>query len=96
MRVVASLETVERICQSGGLLFVWVSRSRGPRLVLTTLVASLDPPAEAFDFRRLEQDDFTVFVHPSIDPLPEELWVDFRGRQSPHPCAYWNGLAFRA
>jgi hypothetical protein len=94
MRFVASPETVERIREGGGLLFIWASRSRGPRLVLTTLVASLDPPANAFDFTRLEHDDFTLFLDPNINPAPEEAWVEFRGRRLPHPCAYWNGLAF--
>jgi hypothetical protein len=94
MRIVASAETVERICLGGGLLFVWASRSSGPRLVLTTLAASLDPPPKAFDFRRLEHDHFTLFLHPDVNPLPEALWIEFHGRRLPHPCAYWNGLAF--
>lgn len=95
MRIVASVETVGLIRQSGGLLFVWATRSLGPRLALTTLTASLDPPPNAFDFARQEINGFTLFVHPNLDPPPEELWIDFQGRRRLHPCAYWNGLAFR-
>ena len=47
MRIVASPETVSGIRDGGGLLFVWRAASRGPRLVLTILVASLDPPPDA-------------------------------------------------
>ena len=43
MRIVASPETVSGIRDGGGLLFVWRASSRGPRLVLTILDASLDP-----------------------------------------------------
>ncbi len=93
MRIVASPETVARINDGGGLLFVWPSTSRGPRLVLTILACSLDPPPEALDFRRLDTDLFTVFLHPSIRSLPDELWVEYHGRHHSHVCVYWNGLA---
>jgi hypothetical protein len=93
MRVVASAEAVARIHEGGGLLFVWPFSSRGPRLVLTVLVCSLDPPHRALDFRRIDNDLFTLFLHPNIDSLPTELWVELRGRH-PRLCVYWNGLAF--
>lgn len=94
MQIVASPETVARIHEGGGLLFVWPFSSRGPKLVLTILVCSLDPPRDALDFRRLDNDLFTLFLHPSIRSLPNELWVEFRGRHPPKVCVYWNGLAF--
>ncbi len=94
MRVVASPETAALIHDGGGLLFIWPFSSRGPRLVLTTLVCSLDPPREALGFRRLDNRLFTLFLHPSIRSLPDELWVEYHGRHPPHVCVYWNGLAF--
>jgi hypothetical protein len=96
VRIVTSPETVARVRDGGGLLFVGPCSSRGPRLVLTFLVASLDPPPNALDFRRFEDDVFTLFLHSSIHSLPDELWVEFRGRRLAHVCAYWNGLAFIA
>jgi hypothetical protein len=90
VRIVASPETAARVRDRGGLLFVWPCTSRRPRLVLTILVASLDPPPSALDFRRFEDDVFTLFLHPSIHSLPDELWVEFRGHRLAHVCAYWN------
>jgi hypothetical protein len=96
MRIVASPETISRIRDRGGQLFVWRYSSRGPRLALTILLASLDPPAGALDYRRLEHDPFTLFLHPSIHTLPDELGVEFRGHRLPKVRVYWNGLAFVA
>jgi hypothetical protein len=96
VRIVASPKTVARIRDGGALLFMWPCSSRGPRLVLTVLVASLDPPPDALDYRRFEHDRLTLFLHPSIHSLPDELWVEFRGRRLRHVCVYWNGLAFVA
>ena len=96
MRIVASPETVSGICDGGGLLFVWRATSRGPRLVLTVLVATFDPPPDAFDYRRFDHGPFTLFLHPSIRSLPDELWVELRGNRTPHVCVYWNGLAYVA
>jgi hypothetical protein len=96
MRIIASPETVSGIRDGGGLLFVWRASSRGPRLVLTFLVASLDPPPDALDYGRFDHDLFTLFLHPRIHSLPDELWVEFRGHRRPHVCVYWNGLAFVA
>lgn len=96
MRIVASPETVSGIRDGGGLLFVWRASSRGPRLVLTILDASLDPPHDALDYRRFDQGPFTLFLHPNIHSLPDELWVELRGHRIPHVCVYWNGLAYVA
>jgi hypothetical protein len=96
MRIVASPETVSGIRDSGGLLFVWRASSRGPRLVLTILDASLDPPPDAFDYRRVDCDPFTLFFHPTMYCLPDELWVELRGHRTPHVRVYWNGLAYVA
>jgi hypothetical protein len=38
--------------------------------------------------------DFLLFRHPSVQTLPEELLVVFRGRRHPHIKAYWDGLAY--
>ena len=94
MRIVASPETVERIHDGGGLLFIWPFSSRGPRLVFTILLCSLDPPPGALDYRRLDNDMFTLFLHPSIRSLPDELCVEYHGRHHAHVSVYWNGLAF--
>ena len=96
MRIIASPETVSGIRDGGGLLFVWPACSRGPRLVLTILVASLDPPPDALEYSRFDHDLLTLFLHPRIHSLPDELWVEFRGYRRPHVCVYWNGLAFVA
>ena len=96
MRIVASPETVSGIRDGGGFLFVWPAVSRGPRLVLTILVASLDPPPNAFDYRRFDGGPFTLFLHPNIHSLPDELWVELRGHRYPHVHVYWNGLAYVA
>jgi hypothetical protein len=96
MRIVASPETVSGIRNCGGLLFVSRAQSRGPRLALTILVASLDPPPNAFDYRRFDLAPFTLFFHPNIHSLPDELWVEVRGHRFPHVCVYWNGLAYVA
>jgi hypothetical protein len=96
MRIVASPETASGIRDGGGLLFVWRASSRGPRLVLTVLDASLDPPYDAFDYRRFEHDHFTLFLHPNIHSLPDELWVELRGHRIPQVYVYWNGLAYVA
>jgi hypothetical protein len=96
VRIVTSPETAARIRDGGGFLFVWPCSSRGPRLVLTFLVASLEPPPNALYFRRVEDDLFCLFFHPSIHSLPDELWVEFRGHRLAHVCVYWNGLAFVA
>lgn len=94
MRIIASTEAVARIHEGGGLLFVWPFSSRGPRLVLTILVCSLDPPPDALDYRRVDRDLFMLFLHPNIRSMPDELWVEYHGRHLPHVCVYWNGLAF--
>ena len=96
MRIVASPETVSGIRNGGGLLFVRPALSRGPRLVLTILVASLDPPPNAFDYRRFDHDCLTLFFHPNMHSLPDELWVELRGHRIPHVRVYWNGLAYVA
>jgi hypothetical protein len=71
MRIIASPETVSGIRNGGGLLFVWPAPSRGPRLVLTILAASLDPPPNAFDYWRFDHDPFTP-VPSSAHPFPAQ------------------------
>lgn len=95
MRIVASPEAIARIRERGGLLFVRRVSYRGPRLVLTLLDASLDPPDDAFDYRRFDQGQFLLFLHP-LRSVPEELWVEVRERGSGELFVYWNGLAYVA
>jgi hypothetical protein len=96
MLVVVSPETVAFIRDGGGLLFVWPRWSHGPRCPLTMLRASLDPPSRALEFRRIALPGFLLFLHPDLRSLPEELWVEVRGRRFPHVNAYWDGLAYVA
>ena len=96
MRVVASPEAVAFICDRGGLLFVWRVFSHGPRCTLTMLRASVDPPARALEFRRVELSGFFLFLHPDMRSLPDELWVEVGGWRVPHVRAYWDGLAYVA
>jgi hypothetical protein len=94
MRVTAAADAAEFIGAHGGQLFVWPAEHRSARLALAFLQASVDPPARALDFRRVEAGDFLLFVHPALQTLPEELLVVLRGRRRPHIEAYWDGLAY--
>lgn len=96
MRVIAAPDAVRRISDGGGLLFVWPRRFAGPRLVLTLLGSSLDPPAGALDFRRIDVGDFLMFLDPRLRCLPEELWVEVSGDRHARLNVYWNGLAYVA
>jgi hypothetical protein len=94
VRIVASPEAIASIRERGGLLFVRPVSYRGPRLVLTLLKASLDPPDDAFDYCRFDHGQFLLFLHPFLRSAPEELWVEVRERGAPEPRVYWNGVAF--
>jgi hypothetical protein len=82
VRLLISPAVSARIQECGGFLFGWPRRSRGPRLVLTSLDCSLDPPPDALDFTRVELEKFTIFLHPTIRSLPDELWVEVDTRHS--------------
>ena len=94
MRVTATADAAEFIRTRGGQLFVWPAEHRSARLTLAVLEASVDPPPRALDFRRVEAEDFLLFLHPALKTLPEELLVVLRGRRHPHIEAYWDGLAY--
>ena len=94
MRVTASADAAEFIRTHGGQLFVWPAEHRSARLTQAFLKASVDPPARALDFRRIEARDFLLFMDPALQTLPEELLVVLRGRRHPHIEAYWDGLAY--
>jgi hypothetical protein len=94
MRVTASADAVEFIRAHGGQLFVWPAEHRSARLTLAFLKASVDPPPQALDFRRVEARGFLLFMDPALQTLPEELLVVLRGRRHPHIEAYWDGLAY--
>ena len=94
MRVTATAEAAQFIGARGGHLFVWPAEHRSARLTLAFLQASVDPPARALDFRRVEAGDFLLFLHPALPRLPDELLVVLRGRRHPHLEAYWDGLAY--
>ena len=94
MRVTASADAAEFIRAHGGQLFVWPTEHRSARLTLAVLKASVDPPPRALDFRRVEAEDFLLFMDPALQTLPDELLVVLRGRRHPHIEAYWDGLAY--
>jgi len=94
MRVTASADAAEFIRAHGGQLFVWPAEHRSARLTLAFLKASVDPPPQAHDFRRVEARGFLLFMDPALQTLPEELLVVLRGRRHPHIEAYWDGLAY--
>src|SRR5215472_2007478 len=94
MRVTATADAADFIGTHGGQLFVWPAEHRSARLTLAFLEASVDPPARALDFRRVEAEGFLLFLHPALTTLPEELLVVLRGRRHPHLEAYWDGLAY--
>jgi len=73
---------------------VWPAEHRSARLTLAFLKASVDPPPQALDFRRVEARGFLLFMDPALQTLPEELLVVLRGRRHPHIEAYWDGLAY--
>ena len=94
MRVTATADAAEFIRTRGGQLFVWPAEHRSARLTLAFLKASVDPPPQALDFRRVEARGFLLFLDPALQTLPEELLVVLRGRRHPHIEAYWDGLAY--
>ena len=94
MRVTATAEAAEFIRARGGQLFVWPAEHRSARLTLAFLKASVAPPPQALDFRRVEARGFLLFMDPALQTLPEELLVVLRGRRHPHIEAYWDGLAY--
>ena len=94
MRVTATADAAEFIRAHGGQLFVWPTEHRSARLTLAVLDASVDPPAMALDFRRVEAGEFLLFMHPAIKTLPRELVVALRGHRHPHIEVYWDGLAY--
>jgi hypothetical protein len=94
MVLLVSPATACFIRERGGMLFVWPTRSSGPRCVLKTLRAALDPPPRALEYRRIAVPGFVLFLHPDMRALPKELWLERRGRRSPRVMAYWDGLAF--
>ena len=94
MRVTATADAAEFIRARGGQLFVWPAEHRSARLTVAFLKASVDPPPQALDFRRVEARGFLLFLDPALQTLPEELLVVLRGRRHPHIEAYWDGLAY--
>ena len=94
MRVTASADAAEFIRAHGGQLFVWPAEHRSARLTLAFLKASVAPPPQALDFRRVEARGFLLFMDPALQTLPEELLVVLRGRRHPHIEAYWDRLAY--
>jgi len=73
---------------------VWPAERRSARLTLAFLKASVDPPARALEFRRVEAGGFLLFVHPALTTLPDELLIVLRGRRHPRLEAYGDGLAY--
>jgi hypothetical protein len=93
VQVESSPDATDFIQGHGGQLFVWPTRHRSYRLVLTLLEAS-DPPTGGLEYRRVDTGQFLLFLHPAIGILPEKLVVEMRGRHRPHVEVYWEGLAY--
>jgi hypothetical protein len=93
--VIASGRMLAYMREHGGLLFVWPEPSWGPRSTLVMLQASLDPPADALDYARVDLDEFVLFLHPNLG-RPHRLGLKLRGRKSPVIRAFWNGLPYVA
>ncbi len=94
MQVDASSAAVVFIREHGGQLFVWPTQHRSFRLVLTLLEASTEPPDRALEYRRIQADEFLLFLHPAIRRLPDLLRVELRGHHRDHIAVYWEGLAY--
>src|SRR5713226_2346196 len=94
MNVEATPLAVDFIREHGGQLFVWPAEHRSARLTLALLDASVDPPAGALRFRRVDAGEFLLFLHPAIQTLPARLDVALRGRRRPHIEVFWEGLAY--
>ena len=77
MRVTASADAAEFIRAQGGQLFVWPAEHRSARLTLAFLKASVDPPPQALDFRRVEARGFLLFMDPALQTLPKNCSWSF-------------------
>jgi hypothetical protein len=93
MRIVATPEARSWIRESGGLLFVRVSRIASVRGLMRHLEVTTEPPMDALDYQRFETKGFLVFLQPGIRP-PRELHVAVVGWLRRRVAAFWNGCAF--
>ena len=73
---------------------MWPAERRSARLTLAFLTASVDPPARALEFRRVDAGGFPLFVHPALQTLPDDLLVVLGGRRHRRLEAYGDGLAY--
>jgi hypothetical protein len=93
--VAASPESRAFIGERGGQLFVWPDVHRCCRGTLTLLSTSTDPPPRALEFTKVDAAGFTLFLHPSMRRLPEEMELSLRGRgRRRHVEAYWDGCIY--
>ena len=94
MKVLATPEARSHIRERGGLLFVWVTRSRGMiRGAIKLLRTSTEPPEDAFEWQRVETKGFILFLPPGLR-RPRELHLEVRGRFRRRVEAFWDGCVF--
>ena len=95
MRVAASPESRVFIEERGGQLFVWPDVHRCCRSSLTLLATSTTPPPRALEFAKVDASGFTLFLHPAMRRLPEEMEISLRGKgRRTHVEAYWDGCVY--
>lgn len=94
MKLVSSRPATEFVLAHGGRLWVWASAKAccgGTRFI----EASVDPPADAGRFTRVDGGDFELFVRATgLHSLPEEIHVDLGGIRRRRVRAFWNGCAY--
>jgi hypothetical protein len=95
VRVAASPESRAFIVERGGQLFVWPDVHKCCRSALTLLSTSTTPPSDAFEFTRVDAYGISLFLHPSMRRLPEEMELSLRGKgRRQHIEAYWDGCVY--
>jgi hypothetical protein len=94
MRVLATAEVRAHIGERGGMLFVWVRKSRPVRGALRILCTSTEPPENALEWQRVEaKEGLLVFLPPGLR-LPSELHLVVGGMLNRRVEAFWEGCAF--
>jgi hypothetical protein len=98
MKIRATDAVAEKVCQSGGRLYVWTSAHRCCSGPVTLLEAATERPAERRPgaerrFRELDAGDFRLLLDMGGQRPPEELVLELRGRRQ-KIVAFWNDQAW--
>ncbi|MGE5226438.1 MAG: hypothetical protein ACM3OO_06135 [Planctomycetaceae bacterium] len=92
--VTATAEATTVIERAGGLVFLTTSRCRIPRLRVSAVVASCEPPSDVLAFRRCHVGSFLLFIDPTI-PEPRHVLLDVaREPRGDEIVAYLDGFAY--